>query len=36
MRFSTHDPARRAGDNAKFVNEPELWKKTEDMVRKKC
>jgi threonyl-tRNA synthetase len=21
------------GDNAKFVNEPELWKKTEDMVR---
>lgn len=30
MRFSTHDPAR-LGD--KFVNEPELWKKTEDMVR---
>jgi threonyl-tRNA synthetase len=33
MRFSTHDPARLTGDNAKFVNEPELWKKTEDMVR---
>jgi len=33
MRFSTHDPSRLAGDNAKFVNEPELWKKTEDMVR---
>jgi len=31
MRFSTHDP-KRLGD--KFVNEPELWKKTEDMVRK--
>lgn len=31
MRFSTHDP-RRLGE--KFVNEPELWKKTEDMVRK--
>jgi len=30
MRFSTHDPAR-LGD--KFVDEPELWKKTEDMVR---
>jgi threonyl-tRNA synthetase len=30
MRFSTHDP-KRLGD--KFVNEPELWKKTEDMVR---
>jgi len=33
MRFSTHDPARLTGDNAKFVNEPELWKKTEDFVR---
>lgn len=31
MRFSTHDPARLG---QKFVNEPELWKKTEDMVRK--
>ncbi|HAB18784.1 MAG TPA: threonine--tRNA ligase [Verrucomicrobiota bacterium] len=31
MRFSTHDPAR-LGD--KFVNEPELWKQTEDMVRR--
>ncbi len=30
MRFSTHDPARLG---VKFVNEPELWKKTEDMVR---
>ena len=30
MRFSTHDP-KHLGD--KFVNEPELWKKTEDMVR---
>jgi threonyl-tRNA synthetase len=33
MRFSTHDPSRLAGDNAKFVNEPELWKQTESMVR---
>jgi threonyl-tRNA synthetase len=33
MRFSTHDPSRLTGDNAKFVNESELWKKTEDMVR---
>src|SRR5579859_3919297 len=33
MRFSTHDPSRLAGDKAKFVNEPELWKSTEDMVR---
>jgi threonyl-tRNA synthetase len=33
MRFSTHDPSRLTGDNAKFVNEPELWKRTEDMVR---
>jgi threonyl-tRNA synthetase len=33
MRFSTHDPTRLTGDNAKFVNEPELWKQTEDLVR---
>jgi threonyl-tRNA synthetase len=32
MRFSTHDPSRLTGK--KFVNEPELWKQTEDMVRK--
>lgn len=31
MRFSTHDP-KKLGQ--KFVDEPELWKKTEDMVRK--
>ncbi|MCX6718795.1 MAG: threonine--tRNA ligase, partial [Candidatus Taylorbacteria bacterium] len=31
MRLSTHD-LKRLGE--KFVNEPELWKKTEDMVRK--
>ena len=31
MRFSTHDPAKLG---QKFVDEPELWKKTEDMVRK--
>jgi threonyl-tRNA synthetase len=31
MRFSTHDPAKLG---EKFVNEPELWKKTEDMVRR--
>lgn len=30
MRFSTHDPERLG---QKYVNEPELWKKTEDMVR---
>lgn len=30
MRFSTHDPAR-LGD--KFVDDPELWKQTENMVR---
>ncbi len=30
MRFSTHDPARLG---QKFVDEPALWKKTEDMVR---
>jgi threonyl-tRNA synthetase len=34
MRFSTHDPSRLTGENAKFVNEPELWKKTEELVRK--
>jgi threonyl-tRNA synthetase len=34
MRFSTHDPSRLTGDNAKFVNQPELWKKTEDLVRR--
>jgi threonyl-tRNA synthetase len=33
MRFSTHDPLRLTGENAKFVNEPALWKKTEDLVR---
>ncbi len=31
MRFSTHNPARLG---EKFVNEPELWLKTEDMVRR--
>jgi threonyl-tRNA synthetase len=30
MRFSTHDPAKLG---QKFVDEPVLWKKTEDMVR---
>ena len=30
MRFSTHDP-ERLGE--KFVNDPVLWKETEDMVR---
>lgn len=30
MRFSTHDPARLG---EKFVNEPELWRQTEAMVR---
>ncbi len=30
MRFSTHDP-RKLGE--KYVDEPELWKKTEEMVR---
>jgi threonyl-tRNA synthetase len=30
MRFSTHDPQRLG---QKFVDEPELWKQTEDMVR---
>src|SRR5207245_10100648 len=33
MRFSTHDPSRLTGDTAKFVNEPQLWKQSEDMVR---
>jgi len=31
MRFSTHG---KEGLGKKYVNEPELWKKTEDMVRK--
>jgi threonyl-tRNA synthetase len=30
MRFSTHDAAKLG---QKFVNEPELWKKTEEMTR---
>jgi threonyl-tRNA synthetase len=30
MRFSTHEPAKLG---QKFVDEPELWKQTEDMVR---
>src|SRR5437867_10851572 len=30
MRFSTHDPSKLG---EKFVNEPALWKQTEDMVR---
>src|SRR5437763_3102330 len=30
MRFSTHDPSKLG---QKFVDQPELWKKTEDMVR---
>jgi threonyl-tRNA synthetase len=30
MRFSTHDPAKLG---QKFVDEPELWKKTEEMTR---
>ncbi len=30
MRFSTHDPAKLG---QKFVDNPELWKKTEEMVR---
>ena len=34
MRFSTHAPSRLSGDNDKFVNEPELWKKTEDLARR--
>jgi threonyl-tRNA synthetase len=31
MRFSTHDPAKLG---QKYVDEPELWLDTEDMVRK--
>ena len=31
MRFSTHDPAKLG---QKFVNEPELWKQTEEMTRR--
>lgn len=31
MRFSTHDPSRLG---QKYVNEPELWLQTEDMVRR--
>jgi threonyl-tRNA synthetase len=30
MRYSTHDPAKLG---QKFVNEPALWKQTEEMVR---
>jgi len=30
MRFSTHDPTKLG---QKFVDEPELWKRTEDMTR---
>ena len=30
MRFSTHDPSRLG---EKYINNPELWKETEDMVR---
>jgi threonyl-tRNA synthetase len=30
MRFSTHDPSKLG---QKFVNEPELWKQTEEMTR---
>ncbi len=33
MRFSTHDPSRLSGIGSKFVNEPELWIQTENMVR---
>jgi threonyl-tRNA synthetase len=31
MRFSTHDPSKLG---KKFVDEPELWKKTEEMTRR--
>src|SRR5712691_6286547 len=31
MHFSTHDPS---GLGQKFVNEPELWKQTEEMTRR--
>ncbi|HVU96466.1 MAG TPA: threonine--tRNA ligase [Puia sp.] len=30
MRFSTHDPAKLG---QKYIDEPELWKETEDLVR---
>ena len=30
MRFSTHDPSKLG---QKFIDEPELWKQTEDMTR---
>jgi threonyl-tRNA synthetase len=30
MRFSTHDPAKLG---QKFIDEPQLWKETEDLVR---
>jgi threonyl-tRNA synthetase len=30
MRFSTHDPARLG---EKYIDEPQLWKETEDLVR---
>ena len=30
MRFSLHDPAKLG---QKYINEPELWKETEDLVR---
>jgi len=33
MRFSTHDPSRLRGVGAKFVDNSELWLKTEAMVR---
>ena len=32
MRFSTHNPAKLG---QKFVNEPELWKQTEEMTPKR-
>ena len=31
MRFSTHDPSKLG---QKFLNEPELWKQTEEMTRR--
>src|SRR3989442_13979977 len=31
MRFSTHDPTKLG---QKFVDEPELWKQTEEMTRR--
>ena len=30
MRFSTHDPGKLG---QKYINEPELWKETEELVR---